>query len=285
MNNKKYILIAGILWLTGAAGAFAGQTPFLEGVTASGLKAAAEENSSEPAPQPEPAYQPAGDLFTMPEKVSLVTVGDVAGGIIGGDGTQLNLKDENNVSLGKISREIGGFRHFMTKYSDRPRMSLYFNDTNGDPIAYAYVNLAALANTAITVDESIAPFSKRIGSYHSDVLLDIAQSLSINLQDINEFFSVYSIYDSEGKYIARSIKSQDSTGFDLTIQRPGPEDEKGHTIWVDVAHIIVNPEWQIQITDPEFVVSGQPGKLDPRLLVMMPAFKHFITNELMNNAE
>ncbi len=285
MKNRKNLLIAVILGFTGTAVSFAGQNTFLEGVTASQIKAEAEVNPSEPAPQPEPVAEPSGGLFAINGKVSLVTVGDVSGSIIGKDSTQLNIRDGKNVTLGNISRELFGFRHLATKFSDRPRMSLYFNDPDNNPIAYAYVNLAALANTAITVDESAAPFSKRIGSYSSDVLLDIAQSLSLNLEDINAFFSVYSIYDSEGKYIARSIKSQDSTGFDLTIQRPGPKDDKGRTDWIDVAHIIVNPEWQIEVTDPEFVAAGEPGKLDPRLLVMMPAFKHFINNELMNKAE
>ncbi|MCX5791986.1 MAG: hypothetical protein NTY45_07190 [Elusimicrobia bacterium] len=283
MKNKKNLVIAAILCFTGAAVSYAGQNQYLKGAAAFQL-ARSGEVSSEAVPQPEPPSQPDQGSFSIAGKISLVAAGDVAGSIIGKDSTQLNVYDGKNASLGQISRELFGFRHLATKFSDRPRMSLYFNDPEGNPVAYAYVNLAALANTAITVDESVAPFSKRIGSYHSDVLLDIAQSLSINLEDINSFFSVYSIYDLDGKYIARSIKSQDSTGFDLTVQRPGPMNANGKTDWIDVARIIVSPEWQIQIVDPEFVVAGQPGKLDPRLLVMMPAFKHFINNELLSGA-
>ncbi|MCX5784203.1 MAG: hypothetical protein NTX59_00785 [Elusimicrobia bacterium] len=277
MNSKKLLAVLGIICFAGVSASFAEQARPLEGISAGMIKAEEQADITPVAP-------PSAGLFTLPAKVTLVTVGDVAGGIIGADGTQLNLKDENNISLGKISRELGGFRHLVTKFSDRPRMSIYLRDPDNNSVAYAYVNLTAWANHAITVDESVAPFSKRIGSFNSDVMLDIAKSLSINLEGMDAFFSVFSIYDSEGDYIARSVKSGDSTGFDFTIQRPGPENDKGRKTWVDVAHLIVNPNWQIEIVDPDFVVPGQPGKLDPRLLVMIPAFKHFVTNELMGNA-
>ncbi|MFA6435191.1 MAG: hypothetical protein WCW52_10895 [Elusimicrobiales bacterium] len=277
MNSKKVLAIFSMICFTGVAASFAQQADWPSDADSSAAVESATQIEVAPVPQPSAA------LFMLPEKTSLIPVGTVNGQIIGNDSTMLQVKDDNNADLGSIHRELGGFRHFVTRWTDRPRMSVYFNDPDGNPISYAYIDLTAWAARSITVDESVTPFSQRIGTFHSDISLDIAKSLSKDLDGIDDFFSVYSIYDKDGKYIARCVKSGDSTGTDFTIQRPDPKSKKGETAWIEVAHLIVNPEWQIEISEPDFVVPGQSGKLDPRLLVIVPALRYFVTNDARNH--
>jgi hypothetical protein len=236
-----------------------------------------------PAPKIEtvavPDAAPSAKPFTLPEKTMLVSEARISGSLLGSEDTKLRIT-ANGQTIGTLVRELIGVKHFVSKALGwRPRLTVYLKDGNGNDIAYAKSDLISYTYTVHVMDKG----GQLIGTFKSDLLQEYAEAHSDVLHgDLSKYASFYGIYDKDDKLIGRSVKSQDPTGMDFHIHKARYDadgDLTGFETENPVAHITKSPEWLITVNDPSFVVPGQAGMLDPRLVVMIPAFQNFVSKE------
>jgi hypothetical protein len=224
---------------------------------------------------------PQAPAFVLPDNVVLFSEGRTLGAL----GTKLKIMhqtgDRQSEIVGYLKEAIVDFRRFTAKHLGlRPRMTIQLWDgKEKGMIASATADLVTYAYTVNVRDEQ----GNLLGYFKEDLLAAITNNHSdIISGDLGKYASFYGLYDSEGKLVARSVKSQDNTGLDFYVER-AIYDADGNLTGFDskkpVAHMAKTPEWKIDTLDASFVVAGQPGKLDPRVLVMIPAYQNFVSKE------
>lgn len=225
---------------------------------------------------------PQAPAFSFPDNLVLSSEGRSLGVL----GTKLKITHatgQNRIEVvGYIKEAIVDARRFTAKHLGlRPRMTLQLWDgPEKKMLASATADLITYAYTVNVVDQQ----GRHLGSFKEDLLAAFANNNSEVIHgDLGKFASFYGIYDNESRLVARSIKSQDSTGVDFYIQRAVYDEKGAEIIRFDadkpVAHMAKVPEWRVDILEPAFMGADQPGKIDPRVLIMIPAYQNFVSKE------
>lgn len=261
---KTSSLISAFLLLAAPAAAVEGSYPALP-APAAFLSAAGEEAVPEVG-----AAQQTG--FSLPPLSRLYEDARAVGVL----GTKLTITDGAGARYGHLKTVFWDLERWTSKtLGITPRMDVeLWSPDEKTLVAHADADLVSYAYTVHVEDGN----GEDLGSFKSDLWVEVANDFSdIAKGELTRYASFYGIFDSEGTLIARSVKSQDATGAVFYIQRAVYADGEltGYDLSGPVASISSNNGWNIQLLQPDFVQAG-PGKLDPRVLVMIPAYKNFV---------
>ncbi|MFA6030576.1 MAG: hypothetical protein WC969_12035 [Elusimicrobiota bacterium] len=200
---------------------------------------------------------------------------------IGVLGTKLTLKNLNEGVLGHLKTQFWDFERWTSSaLGIVPRMDVeLWSPDEKTCVAHADSDVVSYTYTVHVTAGCSMTHGPDLGYFQSDLWSELANSFSdVAKHELTKYASFFGIHDSEGKLIARSIKSQDQTGVIFYVQR-AVYDESGDLTGYDIDHPVASISssngWNLQVLQPEFVQAG-PGKMDPRLLVMIPGYKTFI---------
>lgn len=215
--------------------------------------------------------------FTLPTFVKLFEDSRAIGVL----GTKLTLKNLQEGVLGHLKTQFWDFERWTSSaLGIVPRMDVeLWSPDEKTCVAHADSDVVSYTYTVHVTAGCSMTHGPDLGYFQSDLWSELANSFSdVAKHELTKYASFFGIHDSEGKLVARSIKSQDQTGVIFYVQR-AVYDDGGDLTGYDVDHPIASISssngWNLQVLQPEFVQAG-PGKVDPRLLVMIPGYKTFI---------